>query len=318
MSKKRNPNELNIDRVYNAPVKAVWDAWTDLEQVGKWWGPRGFTLTTHSKDLRPGGHWHYTMHGPDGVDYPNKTKYFEVETYSKLVYDHGGNDEQAPLFRVTVQFNERDGKTHMAMTMAFASPEIAAESKKFIKKASGDSTWDRLAEYLTKQTTGQEQFVINRSFAAPIDLMYEMWTKPKHFAKWMGPTGATMEFIRSDLRPGGTSFYRMDAGGGVTMFGLVHYLEMQKPHQLVYTQQFADKDENISRHPFAPIWPETMLTRVRFTEEDAGITRVTLIWEAYGKVTPEELQVFIEARAGMTGGWTGSFDKLEEYLIQQG
>ena len=68
--------------------------WTDPEQVAQWWGPRGFTLTTHSKDIRPGGHWDYTMHGPDGVNYPNQTKYHEVEECSKLVYDHGGNDGQ--------------------------------------------------------------------------------------------------------------------------------------------------------------------------------------------------------------------------------
>ncbi|MEZ6045243.1 MAG: SRPBCC domain-containing protein [Planctomycetaceae bacterium] len=55
----------------------------------QWWGPRGFTLTHHSKDLRPGGTWHYTMHGPDGTDYPNMTLYHEVEKYKKLVYDHG-------------------------------------------------------------------------------------------------------------------------------------------------------------------------------------------------------------------------------------
>ena len=43
---KNHGNELRITRVYDAPVKAVWDAWTDPEQVGKWWGPRGFTITT--------------------------------------------------------------------------------------------------------------------------------------------------------------------------------------------------------------------------------------------------------------------------------
>ena len=91
----------------DAPVKAVWDAWTDLKQVAQWWGPRGFTLTTHSKDLRPGGHWSYTMHGPDGTDYPNRTHYFEVEKYSRLVYDHGASEDRPPLFRVTVNFSAK-------------------------------------------------------------------------------------------------------------------------------------------------------------------------------------------------------------------
>lgn len=106
MVAKNKSNEIRIIRIYDAPVEAVWDAWTDPEQVAKWWGPRGFTLTTHSKDLRVGGHWHYTMHGPDGTDYVNTTKYFEVEPQKKLVYDHGGHEDRPPLFRVTALFSE--------------------------------------------------------------------------------------------------------------------------------------------------------------------------------------------------------------------
>ena len=92
MAAKSNSNEIKIVRLYAAPLEAVWDAWTDPQQAAQWWGPRGFTLTTHSKELRPGGSWIYTMHGPDGVDYPNKATYLEVETHRKLVYDHGAND----------------------------------------------------------------------------------------------------------------------------------------------------------------------------------------------------------------------------------
>ena len=72
-------NEIRITRVYDAPVSLVWDAWTQDEHVVHWWGPRGFSLTTHSKDLRPGGSWAYTMHGPDGKDWPNFTRYHVVE-----------------------------------------------------------------------------------------------------------------------------------------------------------------------------------------------------------------------------------------------
>src|SRR5205814_5168920 len=122
-----NSNEIHIVRAFDAPVKAVWDAWTDPVQVAQWWGPRGFTITTHSKDLRAGGHWNYTMHGPDGTDWVNKTKYLEVEKYSRLVYDHGGNDEQAPLFRVIAVFSENKGKTTLDMRMVHSTAEAAEE-----------------------------------------------------------------------------------------------------------------------------------------------------------------------------------------------
>lgn len=313
MKTKKPSNEIKIVRIYDAPVKIVWDAWTDSKQAAKWWGPRGFTITTHSKDLRAGGSWDYTMHGPDGTDWPNTTKYLEVEKYSKLVYDHGGNKNQAPLFRVTALFTEIKGKTRLEMTMTLATPEAAEETRKFIKKAGGNSTWDRLAEYLAKETTNKDQFVINRSFDVSVDQMFELWTDTKHFAAWMGPAGSTMEFIKADIRPGGESLYMMSGAPGHKLYGKARYLEIEKPHRLVYTQEFCDQNGNTTRHPMSPTWPETMLTTVLFTEEGPNQTRVTLTWEAHGNVTAEELQTFIQARAGMTGGWTGSFDKLEEY-----
>src|SRR5262245_6719966 len=173
MAAKEKSNELRINRVYDAPLDAVWDAWTDLEQVAKWWGPRGFTITTHSKDLRPGGHWHYTMHGPDGTDYINKTLYHEVVEKQRLVYDHGGNDERAPLFRVTVLFKEMRGKTRLEMTMRLATPEAAVETRKFIRKANGESTWDRLAEYLDAE---RPSFVIARELDTPLPALLRKWT----------------------------------------------------------------------------------------------------------------------------------------------
>jgi len=314
MTTRAKPNEIKITRIYDAPVHLVWDAWTDPEQVAQWWGPRGFTITTHGKDLRAGGHWAYTMHGPDGTDYENKTLYHEVEEHAKLVYDHGGNDDRPPLFHVTVLFREVDGKTEMDMTMALATPEAAEEIKKHIKRAGGNSTWDRLAEYLEKEGSGKERFVIARSFEAPREVVFAMWTDPAHIVKWLPPQGFTMEFLKADIRSGGSSFYRM-TNGEVTMYGTARYLEIQAPGRIVHTQQFSDENGAPSRHPMAPTWPETMLTTVEFVSEQPDTTRVTVTSEAYGTATAGEIAVFANARGGMTAGWTGSFDKLDEVLV---
>lgn len=313
MSAKNNPNAIYINRILKAPVKMVWDAWTDPKQTALWWGPRGFTITTHSKDLRVGGTWDYTMHGPDGKDWPNLTKYHEVVLYKRLVYDHGGSKTTPPLFRVEVNFIDLNGKTLMEMMMILPSPEAMQETKKFIKQANGDSTWDRLAEYLEKDTTGKEHFVINRTFHAPLSLMTKMWTDPKHLAKWMGPTGSDMGFIRADIKAGGGTFYYMQIGEFPKMYGKANYKEVS-PTRLVYTQEFCDEKENQTRHPMAPTWPAVMQTTVELIEEDPEHTRVCLTWEVVGDYTAEELETFIKGRAGMTGGWTGSFDKLEEQL----
>jgi uncharacterized protein YndB with AHSA1/START domain len=311
----KKPNELYLERVYDAPLAAVWDAWNDPEQAAQWWGPRGFTITTHSKDLRVGGTWRYTMHGPDGTDYPNVTPYLEVEPLKKLVYDHGGSDDQPPLFRVTALFSAvNSNKTKLQMTMSFAMPEVATDIRKFIRQVGGNSTWDRLAEYLCKESKGEEIFVINRTFAAPLEKVFDAWSMPESVAAWSPPTGFIMEFMRCEIRPGGTSFYSMSGQGGMKMYGRCEYLEIERPKRIVYTQQFCDEHEKVGRHPMASTWPETMLTSVVFTAEDDIYTRVTITWQPFGTVTPDELATFIAARGGMTQGWTGSLDKLEEFL----
>ncbi len=318
MATKNKPNELYITRSYEAPVKAVWDAWTDPEQVAKWWGPRDHWIKTHSKDLKVGGHWSYTMYGPNGQSWENKTKYLEVETYSRLVYDHGGNEDvdREPLFRVMVQFSELSkNRAQMEMTMILKTPEAAAETKKFIRAANGNSTWDRLAEFLDEESSGKEIFVINRSFDTSIETMFDMWTKPEHVAQWLPPTGMDMTFLRAEIKPGGSSFYCMQ-GHGMKMYGHIKYLEITKPSKIVYSQEFCDENEKPARHPMAPTWPATMLTKVELTSEDLKQTRVTITWEVVGEYTQEELATFLAGRPGMTQGWTGSFDKLENILAK--
>ena len=316
MAEKNNPNEIRITRIYDAPVKAVWDAWMDPKQLAQWWGPRGFTLTTHSREVAPGGTWRFTMHGPGGVDYPNKASYLEVEKYSRLVYDHGADDDLPPHFRVTVVFSESRGKTTMEMRMALPTPEAAVQTRKFIKSAGGESTWDRLAEHLIKGSTGKEQFVINRTFEAPIERMFEMWTHPKHLAAWVAPKGSEMRFIRSEIKPGGGAFYVMSSGDGTKLYGSTRYLEIKRPDRIVYTQQFCDENEKVARHPMAPTWPETMLTIVTFAEEGPERTRVTITWEPYETKVVAELETFTQAKGGMAQGWTGSLDKLETSLAE--
>ena len=169
MAARNKSSEITLQRVYDAPLKSVWEAWTIAEEVAQWWGPRGFTITTHSRDLRTGGHWHYTMHGPDGTDYENTTQYLDVVPEQRLVYDHGGHKDRPPLFRMTVLFTERNGRTQLDLSLAFATPEVAAEMQGFIRKAGGEGTWDRLAEYLGKRCEGKERFFTTRSFDADIE-----------------------------------------------------------------------------------------------------------------------------------------------------
>ena len=316
MSATHNARDIRLTRVYDAPVRAVWDAWTIPEQVAQWWGPRGFSLTTHSRELRPGGTWRYTMHGPDGVDYPNVTKYLVVEPLRTLVYDHGGTDDRPPLFRVSVTFAEEDGRTTMEMVSSLPSPEAAVQMAAFIRQAGGNATWDRLAEYLEETRTGRRRFVITRTFDAPIARVFDMWTVPEHLVKWLPPAGTTMQFVRGVIEAGRSASFVIASAQG-TMRGRIGYLAIEPPSRVVYTQQFVDEDDRPAPAPFATVWPMTWLTTVLLSAEAADRTRVTVISEPYGEATAEEIEAFVRERRGMTRGWTGSFDALDVVLEGQ-
>jgi len=139
-------------RVYDAPRALVFEAFTDAKHLAQWWGPNGFTTTTHTIDVRPGGVWRFVMHGPDGTDYQNRITYDEVVKPGRLVYRHGGTVDVEPVqFHVTVTFEDLDGKTKLTMRMVFPS---AAERDRVAEKygavEGAKQTLERLAGYLPK------------------------------------------------------------------------------------------------------------------------------------------------------------------------
>jgi uncharacterized protein YndB with AHSA1/START domain len=142
--------EIFSSRLIHAPRARVFAAWTDPAQLAKWWGPNGFTTTTHVFDFRPEGTWEFTMHGPDGTDFPNKIHYLEIVPPERLVYKHGGEAGFEPVnFHVTVLFKEEDGKTRLEMRMTFPS----RNGRDYVVEKYGameglDQTIGRLEEYL--------------------------------------------------------------------------------------------------------------------------------------------------------------------------
>ena len=145
--------EMTISRVFDAPRSLVFAAWMQPDHIGEWWGPNGFTTTTEQMDFRAGGEWVFTMHGPDGRDYPNEIRYREVEPPEKIVYEHRGRKGfEEVTFSVTVRFAEEREKTRLTMTMTF--PSAAARDHVVQTYGAPDGltqTVARLAEYLGRQ-----------------------------------------------------------------------------------------------------------------------------------------------------------------------
>lgn len=155
---ERNNLDLDSDarsiigtRVYDAPRELVFAAFTDPKHLAQWWGPNGFTTTTHSFDFRPGGVWRFVMHGPDGRDYQNRVTYDEIVPPERLVYHHGGGEDVEPVqFSQTLTFEDLgNSKTRLTWHGRFPSAE---ERARVIKEYRADQglvqTMARLAEYV--------------------------------------------------------------------------------------------------------------------------------------------------------------------------
>jgi hypothetical protein len=65
-------------RTFDAPREAVFNAWSECEALGRWWGPTGWTLPVCEIDFREGGTWFYCMRSPEGEDSCGKSTYHEI------------------------------------------------------------------------------------------------------------------------------------------------------------------------------------------------------------------------------------------------
>ena len=145
--------EIVITRVFDAPRELIWNAWIDPKQIVRWWGPRGFTTTIHEMDVRPGGVWKHTMHGPDGTDYPSQSVFIEVVKPERIVYSMVGGKKGDPghQFEATWTFEAQGDKTRLTLRMLFPSAEVREQvAKAYGVIEGGNQTLDRLGEHLAR------------------------------------------------------------------------------------------------------------------------------------------------------------------------
>ncbi|MCC7479153.1 SRPBCC family protein [bacterium] len=125
----------------------VWDAWTRPERLARWWGPKGFSNSFHEFDLRPGGYWRFTMHGPDGSEYPSESRFVELVEPERIVFDHLSGH----VFRVTASLAGHQSGTLLSFQMRFADPEDFERCRAFVPQKN-EENFDKLEAELARQT----------------------------------------------------------------------------------------------------------------------------------------------------------------------
>ena len=221
---------LVFSRILNAPRELVYQAWTETEHLLHWWGPDGFNNTFIAMNVEPGGKWKFTMHGPDGTDYPNHIEYIEVLKNEKLAYFHGDAKAENPiLFYVTVLFENWEGKTKLTMSMVFPTiEELKRVVENFGAIDGNRQTLNKLEIYL-ESINAKKSFAISKSFQAPLKLVFDAYSKAEHLVHWWGPAGMGIKVAHLDFRPGGKFHYCLTGPDGNEMWGMFEYLEIDAP-----------------------------------------------------------------------------------------
>ncbi|MEQ8320040.1 MAG: SRPBCC family protein [Rhodospirillales bacterium] len=142
--------EVVISRVIDAPRDIVFSAWTNPEQIQKWFGPNDMTIETKEIDLKPGGTWRFDMVASDGTRYTNRMVFLRIESPAVLEVEHGSDQDNDPgRFRMLVTFDEQsNGKTVITLRQMHPSKEQRKAVVGFGAVEYGGQTLAKLARHV--------------------------------------------------------------------------------------------------------------------------------------------------------------------------
>ena len=158
---------------------------------------------------------------------------------------------------------------------------------------------------MSNPAVSENAVVIERTFDAPVDLIWQMWTQPEHFKNWYGPQGFSVPVADMDLRVGGRRLVCMASpDGSMKMWTTGEYTEIVPNKRLVYTESPSDENGNL-------VSPSAMGMPEGYPET----TEITVLLEDLGERTRMVLtHAGMSADSGAGGGWEQAFDKLTNYV----
>ena len=160
---------------------------------------------------------------------------------------------------------------------------------------------------MTDRNGSQDAVTIERSFGAPVDLIWQMWTEPEHFAVWYGPDGATIPIAKMDVRVGGTRLVCMEVqtpDGPMRMWFTGEYREVVENERLVYTESMCDENGHVlSPGELGMPAGHPMTTEVGVELQDVG-----------GRTKMVMTHAGVPGDSPGATGWTMALDKLAAHV----
>jgi len=139
--------EIVMTRVFDAPRRLVFDAFSKPELLKRWFGPRGWSLAVCEVDLKVGGGFRFVLRGPDGREMGMRGVYREIVPPERSVHMESFDDYPGES-QVTAVFVEENGKTTLTATVLYPSKEVRDIVIKSGMERGAAESYDKLAELL--------------------------------------------------------------------------------------------------------------------------------------------------------------------------
>ena len=142
--------EIVVSRLISVPRELVFEAFTEVRHLSRWWGPEGFTTTTRAFEFRVGAEWDFVMHGPDGTDYQEWISWVEIAPPERIALRHGQFRDDPDTFESVITFApDGSGETRIEMRTVFPSKELRDEAiERYHAIEGGRQTLSNLAAYV--------------------------------------------------------------------------------------------------------------------------------------------------------------------------
>ncbi|MET8268335.1 SRPBCC domain-containing protein [Micromonospora arida] len=150
--------EIVLSRLFEAPARLVFAAFTRPELLARWYGARGWRLTECDVDLRIGGRWRFVSQGPEGARMVQAGVYRQIEPPHRLVCTERFDDQSYPgETLVSHEFSEVAGRTTVTTTLLYATAEGRNIVLRYPMARGVGQSFTRLADLLHSTTTTEEE-----------------------------------------------------------------------------------------------------------------------------------------------------------------
>jgi uncharacterized protein YndB with AHSA1/START domain len=143
--------EISVSRVIGSPRELVFEAYTEVRHLARWWGPEGFTTATRAFEFRVGGEWDFEMRGPDGTVFQVWISWTEIVPPVRIALQLGEFRGDPNALESVVTFTPDGAATRVEMNTVFPTKELRDQAvEKYHVIEGGQQSLSNLANYVTE------------------------------------------------------------------------------------------------------------------------------------------------------------------------